>query len=277
MSTEIRSTTNYPEPTPFPEGWYFVASRQDLLKAKIIQKTWMDENVIAWCGENGRVCVAEAYCPHLGAYLGPDGGGSISDGRLVCPFHGFEFDTIGQCVATPYADPPRTARLRVFETRDIAGLIYAWWGIDGRASQWALPADATEQDGWSDFEISTTRFPGHPQDTTENSVDLGHLNYVHGYNNVGCAERLTVDGHLLTSRFVFKSVRRIAGIANLTFDISADTTVAGLGYSFMDIREQSIGMHMRLWVLATPVDGTLIDLTLVSPAPVPFRRRDHAI
>ena len=169
------------------------------------------------------------------------------------------------------------ARLRVFETRDIAGLIFAWWGIDGRAPQWDLPADAPEQDGWSDFEISTTRFPGHPQDTTENSVDLGHLNYVHGYNNVGRAERLTVDGHLLTSRFAFKSVRRIAGIANLTFDISADTIVAGLGYSFVDIREQSIGMHMRLWVLATPVDGTLIDLTLVSPAPVPFRRRDHAI
>ena len=108
-------------------------------------------------------------------------------------------------------------------------------------------------------------------------MDLGHLNYVHGYNNVGRAERLTVDGHLLTSRFAFKSVRRIAGISNLTFDISADTIVAGLGYSFVDIREQSIGMHMRLWVLATPVDGTLIDLTLVSPAPVPFRRRDHAI
>ena len=38
MSTESRSATIYPEPTPFPEGWYFVASRQDLLKAKIIQK-----------------------------------------------------------------------------------------------------------------------------------------------------------------------------------------------------------------------------------------------
>ncbi|MDE2767454.1 MAG: hypothetical protein OXI70_05130, partial [Chloroflexota bacterium] len=38
----------------------------------------------------------------------------------------------------------------------------------------------------------------------------------------------------------------------------------GLGYSFVDIREHSIGMNMRLWVLAAPVDGTLIDMTLVS-------------
>ncbi len=264
MSTQSRSTTIYPEPTPFPEGWYFVATRRQLTKDKLIQKTWMGVDIIAWCDQDGGVCVAEAYCPHMGAYLGSDGGGCVSDGRIVCPFHGFEFDVTGQCVATPYADPPRTARLRVFETRDIAGLIFAWWGINGRAPQWALPAGVPEQDGWSDLEVSTTRFPGHPQDTTENSVDLGHLNYVHGYDNAGRAEALSVDGHLLTSRFKFTTNRHIARIATLRFDITADTTVAGLGYSLVVIREKSIGMDLRLWVLATPVDGTLIDMTLAS-------------
>ena len=38
----------------------------------------------------------------------------------------------------------------------------------------------------------------------------------------------------------------------------------GLGISQVDIREHSIGMDMRLWVFATPVDGTLIDLSIVS-------------
>ena len=264
MSTQSRSTKIYPEPTPFPEGWYFVASRRQLTKDKLIQKTWMGVDIIAWCDQDGDVCVAEAYCPHMGAYLGSDGGGCVSDGRIICPFHGFEFDVTGQCVATPYADPPRTARLTVFETRDIAGLIFAWWGINGRAPQWALPAGVPEQDGWSDLEVSTTRFPGHPQDTTENSVDLGHLNYVHGYDNAGRAEALSVDGHLLTSRFKFTTNRHIARIATLRFDITADTTVAGLGYSLVVIREKSIGMDLRLWVLATPVDGKLIDMTLVS-------------
>ena len=31
---------------PFPEGWYFVATRKDVLKARLIQKTWMGENII---------------------------------------------------------------------------------------------------------------------------------------------------------------------------------------------------------------------------------------
>ena len=47
-------------------------------------------------------------------------------------------------------------------------------------------------------------------------------------------------------------------------DLSVITHVAGLGYSFVEIRERSIGVDMRLWVLATPVDGTLINLSLVS-------------
>ena len=250
--------------SPFPEGWYFVATREAVLKDKLVQKTWMGENVVVWCDDNGRVCVAEAVCPHLGADLGPAAGGCIRGGRLLCPFHGYEFDATGQCVATPFADPPRTAKLRVFETQEVLGLIFAWWGIDGREPQWSLPVGTLDGEGWSGFEISTLRFPGHPQETTENSVDLAHLRYVHGYDNVEPVEQALVDGHLLQASFDFKRKRTIAGAVNLIFDVSASASIYGLGYSFVDIREKSIGMNMRLWVLATPVDGTLIDLTLVS-------------
>ena len=98
----------------FPRVGTSVASRQSLRKTKLIRKTWMGEEIVAWSDEVGRVCVAEAYCVHLVSDLGPAAGGRIRAGRLVCPFHGYEYDASGQCVATPYADPPRTAKLRVF-------------------------------------------------------------------------------------------------------------------------------------------------------------------
>ena len=264
MTTRRMELVNDRLPSPFPEGWYFITSRQALQEAKLIQKTWMGENIVAWCDDDGRVCVAAAYCPHLGSYLGPTAGGGIRGGRLVCPFHGYEYDATGQCVATPYADPPRTAKLRVFETQEVGGLIFACWGIGGRAPQWRLPADPLQEAGWSGLDIWTIRFPGHPQDTTENSVDMAHLRYVHGYHNVGRVEQVLMDGPCLESRFDFKTKRRIAKVATLTFDFSANTRVVGLGYSYVEIREHTIGMDMRLWVVATPVDGTLIDLSLVS-------------
>ncbi len=121
-------------PSPFPEGWYFVARRESLEKTKLIQMTWMGEDIVIWCDESGNVCVAEAFCPHLGSNLGPAAGGSVRDSRLVCPFHGFEYDADGHCVATPYAPAPPDMRLRVFETAEMVGLIFAWWGIGIRCS-----------------------------------------------------------------------------------------------------------------------------------------------
>ena len=264
MTTGNRGPAKGASPSPFPEGWYFVATRKELLKAGLIQKTWMGENIIAWCSENGRICVAEAYCVHLGSDLGPAAGGRVRDGRLVCPFHGYEYDATGQCVATPYADPPRTAKLRVFHTQEILGLVFAWWGVGGRDPQWRLPDDPQEEPGWSAIDVRTLRFPGHPQDTTENAVDLAHLRYVHGYNSVSRESPILVDGPRLQSNFNFKTVRRVAKVASLPLDLTARTRVVGLGYSYVEIREHSIGMDMRLWVLATPIDGTLIDLSLGS-------------
>ena len=123
---------------------------------------------------------------------------------------------------------------------------------------------ALEQAGWSRLSIRTTRFPGHPQETTENSVDLGHLRYVHGYDNVGRNEPVSIDGPYFESRFEFKRTRTMAKVLTLTFDVSAVTRIFGLGYSFVDVSEHSIGMDIRMWVLAAPVDGRLIDITLVS-------------
>ena len=152
-------------------------------------------------------------------------------------------------MATPFADPPKTAKLRVFETQDVLGLVFPWWGIEGRAPQWSLPDDPQDQPGWSDLELKTIRFPGHPQETTENSVDLGHLRYVHGYGNVDRPGRMSVDGPCLESRFDFRRTRTIAKIATMTFDLSAVTRIFGLG----------VGMSLVVMLTLVPAGRTIID------------------
>ena len=249
--------------SPFPEGWYFIAGRKTIEKKKLIQRTWMGEQIVVWCDEEGRICVAEDLCPHLGSELGPEVGGVVRNGCLVCPFHGFEYDATGQCVATPYAPAPKTARLKVFETREILGLVFAWRGSGGRPPQWSLPEEPSGTD-WSELEIWSVRFPGHPQETTENSVDDGHLRYVHGYNSVNRIGSIEVDGAYLKGSFDFKRTQTIAGIKVYVYDVSAVTHVYGLGYSYVEVHEHGIGMDTRLWVLATPIDGNVVEMVLVS-------------
>ena len=249
---------------PFPEGWYFVTDRHTVLKRRLIQKQWMGQDIVVWCDDEGTLCVARSSCPHMGASLGPDAGGRVCGGRLVCPFHGFAYDAAGACVATPYAEPPRAARLDVFETREIHGLVFAWCGLNGRPPQWHLPEDPPGGDTWSGLEIRILRFPGHPQETAENAVDLAHLRYVHGYDNVSAVGATTVNGSHLVSRFDFRRRRRFAGILDNTYELSAVTHLHGLGYSYVDIREHTIGVDSRMWILATPVDGRFIELTLAA-------------
>ena len=264
MPSERASIANIRSLSPFPEGWYFICTHRDLRKSRLCSTTWMGRNIVAWRDDRGDVCVAEAVCPHLGSDLSSEAGTRVDSGRLVCPFHGFEFDITGQCAATPSGDPARSTRLRTFETRNIGGLIFAWWGIGGREPQWHLPSAPHNDGDWSEFELRTVRFPGHPQETSENSVDIAHLGYVHGYDNVTTDAPVSIEGPRLESRFGFATTRKIAKFARLTLEVSAVAHVIGLGYSFVEFKEHSIGMDARLWVLATPVDGTLIDLTIVS-------------
>ena len=227
-NTKRLSMNSMDELPAFPEGWYFVTSRASILREKLIEKTWLGEEIVVWCDEAGRVCVADAVCPHLGSYLGPEVGGRVCNGRLVCPFHGFEYDTTGQCVATPNAPAPRAAQLKVYETGEILGMVFAWFGSGGRPPQWDLPDDPPTGADWGELGFRTLRFRCHPQETAENSVDLGHLRHVHGYENVNPVGSVTVDGAYLKSCFDFKRVRRILGVKDLAYEISAVTHIYGL-------------------------------------------------
>ena len=260
-ATEVEGSS---ELHPFPEGWYFVARRSTVERHRLIQRTWLGERIVVWANGKGDICVADSICPHLGSDLGPEAGGRVRKGSLVCPFHGFEYDVTGQCVATPYAPPPRNAKLKVFRTREILGLIFAWWGSGGRVPQWELPPSPDEDADWSGMEVRTVRFAGHPQESTENSVDLGHLRYVHGYDSVERTARVSVDGAKLTSCFNFRRTQSIAGMKVFSYDVAAEASIHGLGYSFVEVHERAIDMRTRLWVLATPIDGKAIEMTLVS-------------
>ena len=141
---------------------------------------------------------------------------------------------------------------------------FSWWGSAGRPPQWELPEAPPTGSDWCELGFWSVRFPGHPQETTENSVDLGHLRYVHGYNSVNAIGSVSIDGAYLKSCFDFKRTQTIAGIKVFTYDVSAVTHVYGLGYSFVEVHEHAIDMETRLWVLTTPIDDELVELTLVS-------------
>ena len=262
-SAESRVQDDRRPTSPFPDGWYFVASDDALRKQTLIERAWLGQQIVVWRDGAGSVCVADAYCPHLGSHLGPETGGKVRAGRLVCPFHGFEYDVTGQCVATPNAPPPRNAKLKRFETQVINGMVFGWWSSVGQPPYFRLPLDRRDEDGWTAVGLRTFRLTSHPEHTAENSVDLAHFTHIHGYSDVHQQGAVTVDGAHLRSAFDFKRERSVMGRRRL-FEASVVTNLYGMGYSAVDITEHSIPVRSRFWVLATPLDGTYMDLVLAN-------------
>jgi nitrite reductase/ring-hydroxylating ferredoxin subunit len=241
---------------PFPHGWYAVSLSEDLPVGTIRPLLFMGEEVVLFRTQAGKTCLVDAYCPHLGAHLGY--GGTVIDETIRCPFHGFRYDTGGRCVSIPYGSqiPPK-AVARTYPIKECHGLILAYHHSDHEPPTWEVPA--LDNNGWSPILSQEWTLRGHPQETTENSVDVGHFSEIHGYTAVEMLENLVTDGPYLNVSYAMSRAGSFWGHSvRAEFEIHA----YGLGYSLVEVTVPEYGLHSRLFVLATPIDEQQITLRI---------------
>jgi phenylpropionate dioxygenase-like ring-hydroxylating dioxygenase large terminal subunit len=239
---------------PFPTGWYVLAYGDELPPHHIRSLAFMGQEIVLFRTQSGQVAAMEAYCPHLGAHLGY--GGTVEGECIRCPFHGFQFDVQGNCTFIPYGtrQPPK-ARTQTFPTRERNGLILAYFDGEGQSPGWEVPE--LNMDGWSPLLEETWKLRGHPQETTENSVDIGHFSQIHRYTAVEVLRPLLTDGPYLNLRYAMtRATSKITPPVRTEFEIH----VHGLGYSLVEVTVPQFDVHYRLFVLATPMDGNEIHL-----------------
>lgn len=243
---------------PYPSAWYALGFSKDLPAGGVWNRTFCGEDVVVFRTESGAISVAQAYCPHLGAHLGK--GGVVRGEALECPFHAFRFDREGACVHVPYGTkPPPLAVLKTWPTAEADGLVLVWHGIAGEGPTFAPPSHPTE--GWSEIMGHEFFIRSHPQETTENSVDLGHLSVVHGYRDVAMLEALETRGAYLSAKY---GMTRDNPFLPFMGDIRSEfrVHVHGLGVSVVDVEVLKLGFRFRFYVLSQPEDGEKIRLRI---------------
>ena len=243
---------------PYPTGWYVISLSRDLAAGTVKPIRFMGQDVVLYRTQAGRSNVMGAYCPHLGAHLGY--GGTVRGENIRCPFHSFEFDPAGACVSIPYDSriPPK-ATAQVFPTQEKNGFVLAYYDSDGNPPTWDVPE--LDRRDWTDLIATHWIMRGHPQETTENSVDIGHFTETHGYNSVEQLKPLVTDGPYLTTQY---AMRRPTLGRNIRSEF--EIHVHGLGYSQVDVEVAEMGVKARLFVLATPVGDEQICLRLALSA-----------
>lgn len=243
---------------PFPRGWYCLGWSRDLPPGCVRPMWFMGEDIVAFRTLSGIPCAMDAYCPHLGAHLGY--GGTVGQDTLRCPFHGFQFNVDGICTAVPYGTkPPPKARARVYPVYEEGGILMAFYDPEGRRPEWEIPP--LDHAGWLPLKVKEWTLRGHPQETTENSVDLGHFAEIHGYTSVEMIKELVTVGPYLNAKY---AMTRAGGLGGRPVRAIFEIHAHGLGYSLVELQVPSYGVRARLFVLATPLDGTNISLRVAT-------------
>ena len=242
---------------PYPDGWFAVGFVSELPRGGVLTRSFMGRQIVVFRTQSGRAVAADAVCPHLGAHMGH--GGVVTGEALRCPFHHFCFDGEGRCVSTPYRKRLPQARVRTWPLREHHGILLVHHDHAGRSPAWEVPTFAS--DGWTPLRHESLRARAHPQETSENGVDLGHFAAVHKYEDVallGC----DIDGPVMRTRYVFHRRADFLGLGARRLRVEFEAHLHGLGYSRVEAHVPALGLRTRQFVLATPVDGASIELRL---------------
>jgi nitrite reductase/ring-hydroxylating ferredoxin subunit len=94
-----------------------------------IRTRTLGEDLVAFRDSNGNVGIVDAFCPHRRA---PLFFGRNEECGLRCVYHGWKFDTTGQCVDMP-SEPTESdfkdrLRVRAYPTYEVGGMIWVYMG-----------------------------------------------------------------------------------------------------------------------------------------------------
>lgn len=174
-----------------PNYWYPLLESREVGK-RPIHRTFFGQRWVIWRDTRQSVILQSDRCPHLGASLSL---GQVKEGLITCPFHGFAFDSSGQCQKVPAiglsSSPPPQLRVHTPPVREYQGFIWIWQG-DPKLATNTPPFFEDLLEGWSYGSIYSD-WPVHHTRAIENQLDVAHLPFVHG-NTIGKGHKTLVEG-----------------------------------------------------------------------------------
>ncbi|MBL8384717.1 MAG: aromatic ring-hydroxylating dioxygenase subunit alpha [Burkholderiales bacterium] len=143
--------------------WY-VACSADEIDGRPLGRRVCGQAIVFYRAEGGAVAALEDFCPHRGAALSL---GRVTEGRLVCGYHGLEMGPDGRTLAMPCQRVQKFPAIRAYPVIERHGFIWVWPGDAALADAAAIPhLDWADNPEWA---------------------------YGGGYYHVACDYRLMID------------------------------------------------------------------------------------
>jgi 5,5'-dehydrodivanillate O-demethylase len=107
--------------------WQPVYRARDLPAGEAMLLRIMSENFTLYRGQTGMPHIVAFRCAHRGTQLSA---GWVEDDCIRCFYHGWKYDSSGQCVEQPGEDPSFKSKIKIrsYPTEEYLGLIFVYLG-----------------------------------------------------------------------------------------------------------------------------------------------------
>ena len=161
--------------------WHVIAVTDEILPGVLYPVSLLERDLVVWREADGAVHIWEDLCVHRGARLSK---GSIRNDRVICPYHGWNYDGSARCVLMPAAptEPPlKKARAIAHRAIEKYGLLWTCLGVPAHD----VPAFPEWTDGsYKKVLCGPYKFRSGFR-AVENFVDPTHFPFVHaGVNGI---------------------------------------------------------------------------------------------
>jgi phenylpropionate dioxygenase-like ring-hydroxylating dioxygenase large terminal subunit len=155
--------------------WHVIARSSDVPEGGVCSARLLGEDLVVW-RLNGRVMVWQDLCLHRGTRLSL---GQIDGDALRCPYHGWTYNTNGQCIRMPaHPDQKPSAKARAFTYQ--CQERYGWIWVAPQTPTNDIPV-FTEWDNPSYRKIfcGPYAYKAAAPRAVENFLDVAHFPFVH--------------------------------------------------------------------------------------------------
>ena len=162
-----------------PNHWYAVARSSFLKRGKVLEATFWGRSIAVFRAKDGSLGAMANRCVHRNIKLSL---GHVCDKHLVCPYHGWEYDTSGRVARIPHDLFGRSMpdlRAASYPVRERYGLVWIFPGDRIRAEHTPLP-EIPELEGprrWASVDVDFM-WRAHFSIIVENLLDFTHA-YLH--------------------------------------------------------------------------------------------------
>ena len=163
------------------EHWYVACTAAEARAGRIVAATILGLGIAVYRKRDGSVVALLDQCAHRGTALSA---GRLIDDCLVCPYHGWRYDSGGRVVHIPSEDgpalpaKPHSYSQRAFAAREAHGLVWVYVGDGDPDAARIFDMPFWNSPPWVVYYM-VSRFEGNVSALAQNFMDVPHTVYVH--------------------------------------------------------------------------------------------------